>query len=190
MNPSLLKEALERCRAPADIHDETQDQVGQVEATVEPVGERGEVAVGLVGISKGLVGAREHGLDISQDRIDPLELRQITRLALAHDFDPVSAPGIGDRGEARQAVAEYVGADSQAGAGTRGYRLAGEAWHRRELDKARAALVIERDCCNEGTLFSEPRPALPPESSPPRQASSICTVPDSRCWSRASPWPS
>ena len=109
-------------------------------------------AVGVLGISEGLVVVREHGLDVSQDRIDPLELRQITRLALAHDFDRVSAPGIGDRGEARQAVAEYVGADSQAGAGPRGYRLAGEAWHRRELDKARAALVIERDCCNEGHL--------------------------------------
>ena len=92
-------------------------------------------AVGVLGISEGLVGAREHGLDVSQDRIDPLELRQITRLALAHDFDRVNAPGIADRCEARQAVAEYVGADHQVGSGPRGYRLAGEAWHRRELDK-------------------------------------------------------
>ena len=71
---------------------------------------------------------------------------------MAHDFDRVGAPGIGDRGEAREAVAEYVGADSQAGPGPPGYRLAGETWHRRELDKARPALFIERDCCNEGHL--------------------------------------
>ena len=31
-----------------------------------------------------------------------------------------------------------------------------------------------------GVLFSEPRPRLPPGSSPPRYASSTCTVPPSR----------
>ena len=71
----------------------THDQIGQLEATLESVVERTEVEVGvLLGKSKSLVGAREHGLDVSHDRIDPLELRQITRLALAHDFDCVSAP--------------------------------------------------------------------------------------------------
>ena len=96
-----------RCRAAADIHHETHDQVSQVEATVDKwVGERAQVAVRALGKSQDFVGAREHGLAVSQHRINPLELRQITRFALAHDFNCVSAPGIGDRCEARQAIAK------------------------------------------------------------------------------------
>jgi hypothetical protein len=104
MNLSLPNDALGRCRTAADIHDETHDQVGQVEAPVESVAERTEA--GVLGVSEGLVGARDHRLGVRQHRFDPLELRQLTGLALPHDFDSVSAAGIGHCCKGSQAIAE------------------------------------------------------------------------------------
>jgi hypothetical protein len=141
MNLSLPNDAFGSCRAAADINDEANNQVGQIEAPVESVGERAEVAVGVLGVSEGLVGARDHGLEVAQDGVDPIELRQISGLVLTHDFDGVSTPGVRYCCEARQALAKHAGACVQVGPGSGGYRLTGEAWHRRELNKARVALV-------------------------------------------------
>ena len=106
-----------RGRAAADIDDELHDQAGQIETPVESVGERAEVSIGVLAVPECLVGSRQHRLQIAQHCVDPLELRQLPELALADDFDAVSAPGFSDRGEAAQAVAEYVGARYQVGAG-------------------------------------------------------------------------
>ena len=120
MNLSLSNDALGRCGAAADVDNQAHDQIGQIEAAVESVGEGAEVAVGVLGVSEGLVRALEHRLEVTQHRVDPFELRQLPRLALAHEFDGVSAPGIGHRCKARKAIAEHAGACGQVAPSPRG----------------------------------------------------------------------
>ena len=107
---------LDRFR-PHDIDDEPCDEAAQVEATIESVGEGSQVVLPVLAVPQRVERDGQRGLQIAQHGVDPLELRQLPELALADDFDAVSAPGFSDRGEAAQAVAEYVGARYQVGAG-------------------------------------------------------------------------
>lgn len=66
--------------AATDVDDESHDQVGQIEAPVESVGERAEVSIGVLGVPESLVGSRQHRLEVAQHGVDPLELRQICGL--------------------------------------------------------------------------------------------------------------
>ena len=89
----------------ANVHHQTHDQVRQIEAAVESVGECAKVVVGVLAISERLVSAGEHRLVVAQDGVDPLELRQMPQLALADDFHAMRAAGVSYRPEACQAVA-------------------------------------------------------------------------------------
>jgi len=136
----------------ANVHDQTHDQVRKIEAEVESVSERVTVMVGVLAVSEGFVRAREHRFEIAQDGVDPLELRQITRLALADDFDAVRAAALGHRPETCQTVAEYSGTRSQIGSRPLRDRVVGEAWNLRDLYIQRVALVVERDGVGDGNL--------------------------------------
>jgi len=57
----------------AKVRDHPHDQVRQIEAAVEPVGERAKVMVGVLAASERLAGDGEHRLEIAQDGVDPLE---------------------------------------------------------------------------------------------------------------------
>src|SRR5450631_1908247 len=103
----MANEALRLRLCATDVHDQARDQSCQVEASVEAVGECTKVAVGVLAVLEGFVGARQHRLEVAQHGVDPLELRQIPGLALADDDHRVSAPGINHRGETSKAVAEY-----------------------------------------------------------------------------------
>lgn len=133
MNLRLPNHPQRRSTGAADVDDEFDDQVGQVEAPVKAVGEGPEVVVGVLRVLECLVGARQHGLEVAQHGVDPLELRRVSRLALADDFHAVAVAGIGDRGKASQAGAEHISTRRQAGAGPLGDGFAGEAGHTRHL---------------------------------------------------------
>jgi hypothetical protein len=132
------------CSALADIHDELHDQVGEIEASVESVGERAEV---LVCVLEGLAGSGDHRPEVAQHSVGPLELRLVPGLAMAHDLHGVDASGIGHRGKAPQCVAEDKSAREQAG-----HCIAGEARHLRGLDVERVAFFVERNRRDEGNL--------------------------------------
>ena len=83
--------------------------------------------VGVLAVSEGFVRAREHHFEIAQDGVDPLELRQIARLALADNFHAVRAAGVSHRPETCQAFAEYSGAWDQIGSCPLRDRVVGEA---------------------------------------------------------------
>jgi len=52
----MSNDALWCGHAATDIHDEPHDQVGEVEATVESVGERAKVAIAVLAVPEGFVG--------------------------------------------------------------------------------------------------------------------------------------
>ena len=74
------------------VNDQAYHQVGEVEAPVESVGERTEVAGGELAVLECLVSARQHRLDIAQKGVNPFELRQVSGFALTDDLDAVAAP--------------------------------------------------------------------------------------------------
>jgi hypothetical protein len=126
------------------INDEGGDQVAQVESMVEPVGEGCEVGLGVFAEFQRLVGAGQHGLEVAQHRVDPLELGQITRLERPHYLGRVNATGLGDRGKAGQPVTEHRRIGQQAGLGPLGNGLECESADQIELHAHRLARGIER----------------------------------------------
>ena len=63
---------------PRRVNDEVRDQVAQVESVVEPVGEGAEVGLAVLAVLQRLEGARHHGLEVSQQGVDPLEPWQVS----------------------------------------------------------------------------------------------------------------
>ena len=136
----------------ADVHDQAGHEVGQVKPPVEPVAEATEVAGCVLAVAERLVGTRHHGLEVAENGVDPLELRQIPGLALANDLHRMSATGVGDGSEAGQPVAENGGIRCQAGLCPLGDRLAGKARYRTQLGIPRAAFIADRDCGDDWNL--------------------------------------
>jgi hypothetical protein len=64
-------------RAACHIYDEAREQVAQVEAAVEAIGEGSEVALGMLGPGQRVEGAVQRCLEIAQDRVEPLEQGQV-----------------------------------------------------------------------------------------------------------------
>jgi hypothetical protein len=136
----------------AHVNDQIDGQAGQIEALVEAVGKGAKVALGVLGVAEGLVGARQHGLEVAQDGVDPLELRQVPGLTLTDHFSAVGATGVGDGGEAGQTVAEDRAARLQVGLRPGRDRFVGKRRHRAELHMQRVACFVEGDGCNQGHL--------------------------------------
>jgi hypothetical protein len=80
-------------------------------------------------------------LEIAQDGVDPLELRQVFRLSSGDDGWLMDAPGFGDGAEAGETIGRDGAARGQMRLDPDRNGLEGEAGHRRERD----AQVI-RDC--------------------------------------------
>lgn len=58
----------------ADIDYEADNQAGGIESPIEPACQRAVVVVGVLGVLEGLVGARQHGLEVAKKGVDPLEV--------------------------------------------------------------------------------------------------------------------
>ena len=89
----------------------------EIDAVVEPIGERAEVVAGVLVELERLVAPANHRLEVAQDGVDPGELRKVAGLALADDDVRVGAACVNDTGEAVQAVAADVAAWQQIGLG-------------------------------------------------------------------------
>lgn len=81
-----------------------------VEPAIEAVLELGEVAVGVLGKTEGMVGPADRGLQVAQQRVDGLELRQLhARPATAGDDALVGGADQGSGAEAPQSIGEHGG---------------------------------------------------------------------------------
>ena len=138
--------------ASADIHYEAHNQIGEIESSVESVGKRAQVVIRVLGVFEGLVGAGQHGLEVAKNGVDPLELRQVAGLALAHNFGVMRTASFGDGCEACQTVAVDAAAWREVGLGPLRDSLAGEGGHRYNFDVDGIALIVERDRRDERHL--------------------------------------
>ncbi len=70
-----------------------------MEAPVETINKRTEVAGSVFGEVKRMVGSAQTGFEITQNRVDPFEFRQVLGLATTCDNGPVLAACIGYTGK-------------------------------------------------------------------------------------------
>lgn len=148
------------CLAARDIHDQARQQVAQIEAAIEAIGECGEVAVGMLGPGQRVERAVQRGLEIAEDRVDPLELRQFVRLAIPDHDGRMRAACRRHRREAGQAVADDQRRRRQTGLGSGLDGLTREAADAVELDELRTPLVVERDGGHERRFVLRAAPGL------------------------------
>jgi hypothetical protein len=112
-------------------------QSAEVESTVEAVGECRQVSSGILPEVECMIATGRAGLEIAQDGVDPLELRQVFRLSSGDDGWLMDAPGFGDGSEAGQTIRRHGAARSQMRLGPGCDGLEGEA-HRQTGSSAAA----------------------------------------------------
>ena len=78
----------------------------EVEAAIEAIGDSAEVAFGVLAEAEGMVGTAEAGFDIAQDRVHPVEQRQLFGLTPADDRGLMRTAGVGDASETGQAIGD------------------------------------------------------------------------------------
>jgi len=116
-----------------------------------------------------VVAALQACLEIAQDGVDPKELGDVLGLAPVHDDGFVRAAGLRDGAEAGQPVGADRAARGEVALGPIRDRVQGKSRYWVELDAQRVSgLSVSETAATKGTLFSEPRPTLPPVRSPPR----------------------
>lgn len=138
--------------SPRDIDDEADHEVAQIDAAVEPVGERCQVGLGLLAVLRGAERASQGGLQVAENCVDPLELGQVARLDRADDLRRVNASGLSDSGKVPQAVAGDYRAGQQPGLGPLGDGLRDRAVDQIELEVDRLPCRVKRDRRYEGHL--------------------------------------
>ena len=151
--------------------DQTGHQLAQVKPVVEPIAESAEVLAGVLAELEGFVCSADHGLEVAQHRVDPLELRQVARLASTDGHEGMGAARVDDAGKAAQTVAAHIATGHQMHACPVGDGLGCEARYWTELDAYGVAAWVVETAATKETLFGEPRPPTPGRS-PPRWASS------------------
>lgn len=157
MRPDAL--FLDRFR-PYDIDDEPCDAAAQVEATIEPVSDGGQVVLAVLAVPQRVERAGQRGLQIAQHGFDPIELGQVARLEITHHCGQMDAARVGHRCKAPQAVAAHQGARQQSGLGRLANGLGREATDQVELEVQRMPLVVERDSGHERHLVLGAAPGL------------------------------
>ena len=75
-----------------------------MEAPVKPINKRAEVASSVFGEIERMISAPQAGFEIAQNRVDPVEFRQVLGLAATCDDGSVLALGIGYPGKTAQAI--------------------------------------------------------------------------------------
>ena len=75
-----------------------------MEAPVETINKRTKVTGSVFGEIERMVSAAQTGFEIAQNRVDPVELRQVLGLATVRDDCAVLAASISNPGKTAQAI--------------------------------------------------------------------------------------
>lgn len=158
----------QRPRSSADCGGEqTRVKRFEIESSVEAIRESGEIPRRILLEVERMVTTGQTGLEIAEYGVDPLEFGHVLRLTSGDHRRPVRTIRGNHSAGAGQAIGQDSASGCKFGLGPLRDRLEGEAGHRRELGAQGMSVIAERNCGDEGTLFSEPRPTLPPLRSPP-----------------------
>ena len=133
-------------------HEQSRVKGAQIESAVESVGERGQVSRCVFAEVERMVAAAQTRLEVTEYGVDPLELGQVLRFALADDGWLMRTTCTAHRTEAGQSIGEHGAARSQMGLGPLADCDHAEARDRREFDAQGVALVTEGDGGDERDL--------------------------------------
>jgi hypothetical protein len=75
-------------RAPRNVADHARQQITRIEAPVESVCEGAQVVGSELPVLERAISAGKCGLEVARYGVEPLELRQISRLAGTNDHRP------------------------------------------------------------------------------------------------------
>ena len=139
-------------RAASDVDDHARNQVAQIEAAIESVGEGGQVVGSVLAVLQRVVSAGQRGLEVAQHCVDPEELRHISRLAVTDDHRLVGAACCGDGCETTQTVADDCAAWGQGRLGPLGNGIGREAANQVEFQESGPVLVVQRHGGHERDL--------------------------------------
>jgi hypothetical protein len=150
--------------APRHISDKGRHKAAQVGAPVEPVGEGSQVDLAVLSVLQRMERTGQRGLEVTQPGLDPLELGQVLRLEGIHHTGQVNAAGVGDCGEAAQAITEADVAGRQAGLGPLADRLGNGAADQVEFQVRGPTVLIQRQRRHEQHLVLRPVARLAPRA--------------------------
>ena len=147
---------------------EPAQDASQVEATVEAVLHLGEISMSVLGDVERVVGTGQRRLEVAKNGVDRCELRTLDGIrAAARNVRFVKDAGALHGLEAPQAVGdECGGAASDLAAKSSNDSLVNGRCEKQAKTGAPDSVVCT--AATNDTLFSDPRPGLPPGSSPPR----------------------
>ena len=125
-------------------------QGAEIEASVETVGECAEVSGAILAEGEGMVAAGKAGFEVAEHGVDPLEFRQVLRLAPADDGGLMSAACIGNGAEAGESIGEHRASGGEVVLGPLSDRFEGEPGDQRQLGARGMPVVGQRDGDHEG----------------------------------------
>jgi hypothetical protein len=122
-------------------------------ATIEPVGEGTEEALGLLAEVKGFVGANDDLLEITQPRIDSGELRKMPRRTGADYNIAARTTHIDESREAGQTATANITAQSEVQLGPCRDDVDGKPRDGRQFDPPRVLSFVQCDGGNDRNLI-------------------------------------
>ena len=128
-----------------DVNDQFRYQFTQIEPSVEAVGECSQIMGGVFAVLQCVISPGQCGFQISKNRIDPVKLRQVSRLARTNDHWIVDAASGGHGGKATQSIADDRATGRQGCFRPLADGVSGETTHHAELQKSGSTSVIQRN---------------------------------------------
>lgn len=141
-------------------HQQALGQRLEIEPAIKPVGKSSQILLSILCKSKAVVAATQAGFEITQHRVDPLQLRDILGLASRDNGAVMGAAGLRHRIKTSQPVRIDDAARSQTLARPLcdGFEL--ESTHQTELDAHGVTFIRERDSSYKGDLVFRATPDL------------------------------
>src|SRR5664280_456316 len=120
-----------------------------MEAPVKPINKRTEVASSVFGEIERMVSATQAGFEVTQNRVDPVEFRQILGLAATSNDGPMLTARIGYPCKTAQAIGSDYTTWREVFVSPVDNRFARKARNRRHFNIQRSAFGTERNGCHK-----------------------------------------
>ena len=128
-----------------DVNDQFRYQFTQIETAVEAVSECSQIMGVIFAVRQCVISPVQRGFQIAKNRIDPVKLRHVSRLARTNDHWIADAASGGRGGKATQSIADDRAVGRQGCFRPLANGLSSETTHHAELQKSGAASGIQRN---------------------------------------------